>query len=344
MTRRSGFVRGKRTILVAVALLVFGGKVHGQESWDAIYLAGSKIGWVHTFVEKVKNRGKDYQRVRVDVEQRLKRGKDTAVTKLSYGTIETLDGQVLRLDTLTQAGTQSLRAHGDVIKGAMTLMLESGGQPQKLVIPWTSDVRGPYAAEQSMARTPMKENETRALKMFMPTLNKICDIELRSLRVEPVIMGDGTERPLLHVEQTTKVDDKPKPEFDIKLWVDSAGQVLKQEQDLLGGYVQYRTTEEAAKSPGGPMQFDLIKGTVIKVARKIPNPEQMRHVKYRITLDKGDPSQVIPNDSRQTLHTEIKSPSAILELKSQGAPGWAARFRRARPPISQTERPRHQRR
>lgn len=193
MTGRSGIASGNRMILAAVALLILSGNVHGEGSWDAIYLAGSKIGWVHTYVEKVKSRGKEYQRVRVDIEQSLKRGQDIAVTKLSYGTIETLDGQVLKLDTLTLAGTQKLRAHGDVIKGAMTLILDSGGQPQKLVIPWTSDVRGPYAAEQSMAKKPMKENEARRLKMFMPTLNKICDIELRSLRVEPVIMGDGSK-------------------------------------------------------------------------------------------------------------------------------------------------------
>jgi hypothetical protein len=318
MTRRSGIASGKRMIVAAVALLFSSGNVHGEGSWDAIYLAGSKIGWVHTYVEKVKSGGKDYQRVRVDIKQTFKRGQDIAETKLSYGTIEALDGQVLKLDTLTLAGKQNLRAHGDVIKGAMTLMLDSGGQPQKLVIPWSSDVRGPYAAEQSMAKKPMKENETRRLRMFMPTLNKICDIELRSLGVEAVIMGDGSSRPLLHVEQTTKVDDQPKPEFDIRLWVDSDGQVLKQEQDLLGGYVQYRTTEEAAKSPAGPIQFDLIQGTSIKVPRKIPNAEQTRQVKYRIALDKGDLSQTIPNDSRQTVRLEAKPGSAILEIKSHG--------------------------
>ena len=80
-----------------------------------------------------------------------------------------------------------------------------------MVIPWSPDVRGPYAAEQSMARNPMKEHETRSLKMFMPTLNKICDIELQALTVEPTVMGDGTKRPLLHVEQKTSVDGKPSP-------------------------------------------------------------------------------------------------------------------------------------
>lgn len=38
--------------------------VHGQESWDATYVGGSKIGYTHTYVEKVKDpKGKDYLRV-----------------------------------------------------------------------------------------------------------------------------------------------------------------------------------------------------------------------------------------------------------------------------------------
>ena len=72
--------------------------------------ASAKIGYIHTFVEKVKNRGRDYLRVRIDMEQRVKRREDVSVTKFMYGTIETLDGQVLRLDTRTQAGgSQDLR-------------------------------------------------------------------------------------------------------------------------------------------------------------------------------------------------------------------------------------------
>src|SRR5262249_41244763 len=98
--------------------------VHAQESWDAVYLAGAKIGHVHTFVEKVQKRGRDYHRVRIDIEQRLKRRNDVAVIKLMYGTIETPDGQVLRLDTRTVAAGQDLRAHGDVINGEMKLILE----------------------------------------------------------------------------------------------------------------------------------------------------------------------------------------------------------------------------
>jgi hypothetical protein len=294
---------------------------HAQESWDAIYLGGAKIGYVHVYLERLKHKGHDYQRVRVDIEQKLKRGRDTTITRLSYGTIETLEGQVLKLDTLTWIGEQKLRAHGDVIGGKMKLQLDGSGQQQEQVIPWSPDVRGPYAAEQSMAAKPMKEHEARSLKMFMPTLNRICDIQLQARAIEPAILGDGTSRPLLRIEQTTMLDGKARPEYDIKLWADSQGQILKQEQDLLGGYVQYRTTKEAALSEGGPIQLDLITATLIKTPRRIPDPEKTRYVKYRITLKDGEPAQVFPNDFRQTLLPEANKNTAILEVKSVGPTG-----------------------
>jgi len=319
MTRRSRTAKLELMLTTVAALaFVFGQRASAQESWDAIYIGGGKTGWVHTFVNKVQERGRDYLNVRVDIEHRVKRGNDFSVTSLMYGTIETLDGQVLRLDTLTMAGDQKLRAHGDVIRGEMKLVLEGTGERQELRIPWGRDVRGPYAPEQSMAKKPMTEHETRTLKMFMPELNKICEITLESRAVEPVVLGDGTKKPLLRVEQKTKVDGKPRPEFDATLWADSGGQLLKTEQDIFGGVVMYRTTEEAAKSPGGPIQFDLIKNTRIKVARAIPQPDRARVVKYKLTLKEGNPAEAISADSRQSFQSGPDANTAILEVKRIG--------------------------
>ena len=102
------------------------------------------------------------------------------------------------------------------------------------------------------------------------------------------------------------------------MWVDSAGQVLKDEQDIFGGIVMYRTTKEAAMSPGGPIQFDLIKSTVIKVARDLPDPEQTRQVKYRITFKSGDPTQTIPTDSRQSVQLTSRANEASSDAKTTG--------------------------
>jgi transglutaminase-like putative cysteine protease len=319
MTRTSSSVTRLLVLTIAAMLgLGLAERASAQESWDATYLQGSKTGWIHTFVKKVQDRGRDYLNVRVDIEQRLKRGDDISVIKMMYGTIETLDGQVLKLDTLTLAGDQKLRAHGDVIRGVMNLVLEGTGERQELKIRWGPDVRGPYAAEQSMARQPMTEHETRTLKMFMPELNKICEITLQARGLEPVALGDGTKKPLLRIEQKTKVDGKPRSEFDATLWADPGGQVLKSEQDVFGGVVTYRTTEEAAKSPGGPIQFDMIKNTFIKVARAIPDSQSAKAVKYQLTLKDGNAAEVIAADSRQTLQPGSSGNTAILEVRRTG--------------------------
>ena len=306
-----------RSVPVALVLLWCCG-ASAQESWDAIYLGGAKTGFVHIWVEKVQDKARDYRRVRMDIEMQVKRREDESVIRLMYGTIETPGGQVLRLDTRTQAGGQDLRVHGDVVNGRMKLILEGGGEPQTQTIPWGPEVRGPYAPEQSMARKPMKEKEKRTLKMYIPELNKVCTVELQARTVEPVLLGDGTTRKLLRVDQTTSVDGKPRPEYDSRVWTDEAGQVLKSEQDVLGGVVMYRTTKEAATSPGGLIQFDLVLGTVIKVAHKIPNPEQTRHVKYRIALNGSEVAGLFPTDARQSIQVEGSNTAAILEVKRMG--------------------------
>ena len=319
MTRRSCFVILMRIIVPAILGVVTGGPALGQESWDAHYVGGSKIGYTHTFVERVKDKGngKEYLRVRLDIALKFKRDKDVSVMKMQYGTIETLSGEVLRLDTRTLVGEDNdLRAHGDVIRGEMVLKFEGNGERQSLKIPWGPDIRGPYAAEQSMARTPMKEHEVRHLKMFIPDLNRVAEITLTSKAVETVIMGDGSKRPLLRIEQTTQLDGKLRPEFNNIMWADTGGQVLKAEQEALGKFITYRTTKEAALAPSGPVQFDLITGTVIKTARPIPNAEQTRQVKYRLTFDGGDIAQAIPTDPRQTVQIENNPHSAILTIKS----------------------------
>ncbi len=284
----------------------------GQESWDAVYMGNAKIGWVHTFVEKVSDRGRPLLRVRIDMEQTTKRGNDFAVAKVMYGTIETLEGRVLRLDTLTSvsAGTR-IQAHGDVIDGKMDLKLETPGGKQVVTIPWGPEVRGPYAAEQSMARKPMKPGETRKLRTFIPDLNKICDLTLVAHKVEPTVLGDGSSRALLKVEHQFELDGVRKPEFELTSWSDEAGQILKSEQDLMGGIITYRTTKEAAKSPAGPIQFDLIRNTLIKV-RDIQNPEQTRRVTYRLKLKNGDLARVFPNDARQKLDLSDKITGTLV--------------------------------
>lgn len=313
--------RVRRRFLAVCVSLAFAAVVPAamaEDAWDAVFLAGSKIGYIHTFVEQVKDKDRPLNRVRVDTVLSFRRGDDSVVQKMMYGTIETLDGEVLRLDTRTLTSDNEIRVYGDAVDGRMTLILEGTNQRQEQVIPWGPEVRGPYAAEQSMAKKPMTEGESRTLKMYIPDLNRVVDVELKAGATADVLLGDGAERPLRKVEQVASLDGKVRPELGTTLWVDTAGQVLKQDVDLLGGMTTYRTTEAGAKAPGGKVKYDQIRNTIVKSERDIPNPYQTTFIKYKITLKGEDPAHVFPNDRRQTVTPDGDGRSATMVVQTMG--------------------------
>ena len=159
--RRIGIASLGRLGMVALALLGVTATaspwaVADTESWDAVFLGASRVGYMHIRVIPVEEGTRKLQRVLVDYVLEFRRGNDKSVVQVEYGTIETPDGQVLRLDTRTLASKQILRVHGDVLNGKMLLKIDNGDQKQELSIPWSTDTFGPYGAELSLSRNPIK--------------------------------------------------------------------------------------------------------------------------------------------------------------------------------------------
>jgi len=320
--RRKRRVAGLGPFVLGLTLALSGvwaSAASAQESWDAVYLSGAKIGYIHTFIEPLKDRGRDLLRVRVDTALTFKRLNDSITMELRYGTIETPQGEVLRIDTRTLASDKEQRVYGDAHDDKITLTLEGGGQAQQVTIPWSSEVRGPYAVEQSLSREPMKVGQTRKLKMYIPDLNKVCDITIAAKGMEDVQLGgEATKRSLMRVEQKTSLEGKPRPEFDLVFWVDPGGQVLKSVSEAMGGMVTYRTTKEAATSKEGAGKLDLITTSIIKVTHKIPSAETRRNISYRVRVKDDDLTSLIPNDRRQTLRPGGDRASGTLVVKTAG--------------------------
>ena len=70
-------------------LLLASSPARAQDAWDAVFLKGNKIGYVHTFIEKVSEKGGELYRVRQDQVFTFRRLEDTVTMKMMYGTIET---------------------------------------------------------------------------------------------------------------------------------------------------------------------------------------------------------------------------------------------------------------
>ena len=303
-----------------------------EESWSTVHIAGAKVGSIHTTLEPFKDQGRDRVRVMVDLSLSFQRLGAVVTIRMRQATVETRDGSVQSVDTRTLAGGPALHIVGTLKNGRMTLTIDGPGQHQQQTLDWGPEVRGPYAVEQSLAREPIKPGEKRDLKMFLTDLNKVGDITLTAKASEEVPLARGAKRSLLRVEQTTRIDGKPRSEFDMTLWVDPKGEVQKTSSDNLGGMVTYRTTKKDALAPApagraGVAPFDQIASSIVKVSPPIARPSASRLATYRISLKDDDPAQVVPADRRQSLKPGGAKNTMILDVKTAGpdagAPGPA---------------------
>ena len=300
-----------------------GAAAMGQESWDVIHVRNQRIGKLHVVVEPINDKaGHKLQRVRVDWDLKFKRGEDTAQITQRWGTIEELDGQILRLDVRTKAAESAdsvIRTFGDVKDGVMKLAVVGGGNSQTLDIPWGDDVRGPYGAEMSLSRKKIHAGETRRVKTFIPDFNRICLTKLVAVKPEAIELGPKNEkRKLMRVEQTvTELDGKPHPEMTATMWVDESGQILRTHSEMLGGTDFYRTTQAGAENEDGVARLDLLAASIVK-CRNIPQSQTTRSVLYRVTTSSEELEALFPDDRRQNNLARANKTTVTLAVKSAG--------------------------
>lgn len=289
------------------------------ESWDAIFIGGKRVGAVHTRVTPLEEQSKKYLRVEVTTNLSFKRLNDNVTMRQRFGTIETPEGEVLRLDTRTNSGGSEIRTFGDLDNdGNLVLTMEGSGQKKTEKVAWNKEIRGPYAVEQSLARKLIKPGEERSLKSYVPDLNKVITIRLMARSVEPVELGGGVKRDLLKVDsQVTAPDNRRIPELDTTYWVDDAGQILKTFTDAFGGYITYRTTRESAEAPIVSERLDLLANSIIKTATPIKASETVRQAKYALKSNDLALKEILPDDIRQKLAADETGKAGSLEVVTQ---------------------------
>ena len=290
-----------------------------RDAWDAVFIDGQKVGHIHYSVTPVTAAdGRELVRVQVESTLNLKRLDDTVVISTRYGTIETVDGQVLRLDSRSLVGPNETRIFGDAKDEVMPLTLVAGGQRRQLNVPWPEDVRGPYGPEMSLTRMPMAPGQTREVKTFIPDLNQVGLTSLTAREPEEVELGGDAKVRLMPVDSEVRgPDGKPLPGMDATFWVDSGGQILKSRTDAFKGIVTYRTTEQGALAPGRG-SFDIVKASIVPVGRRLTNPEATRAASYRVDYTgEGTAAEVFPSDARQQVRGGSDG-APILEVRSVG--------------------------
>ena len=80
----------------------------------------------------------------------------------------------------------------------------------------------PTRLSRAWRKSPWKRVKIVKLKMYIPDLNRVVDIELKAGPITDIALGDGSKRPLRKVEQLATLDGQSRPELSSVLWVDSA--------------------------------------------------------------------------------------------------------------------------
>ncbi len=294
------------------------GRTESRESWDAVFIAGRKAGSIHVNVEPLTaSNGRALQRVVIEWRLAFERLGDKVEIERRFGTIETPEGQILRLDSRTSVGPTEIKLFGDARGNRLPLTLEAGGQRQELVLDWGADVRGPFGPELSMGRSPLMPGETRKIKTFVPDLNVVGTTTLKATELVDVQLGGDATMRLLRVEsEVLGTDGKPLPGMDTTYFVDASGQILKSETDSFGGLITYRTTRSGALEParGG---FPIVESLIVPSTRPINNPETVRSAVYRLRFKDANLDEILPTDSRQTLEKQTNG-TWELSVKTTG--------------------------
>ena len=306
--------------LILLPLLLLPAAASAQESWDVIMVQGKRIGSINVKVVPLKDRqGRALARVLVTWDLNFKRGTDAARVQQEWGTIETPDGAILKLEVRTKSGETVTTTAGEVVGSVMKLRVEGGAQVQQQDIPWSSDIRGPYGAELSLSRKKLEPGQTRTVKTFLPDLNKVCLTKLVAGPMEEVELGgNGEKRPLLRVEQSVaELDGTERTEMSSTLWVDASGQILKSHSAMLGGTDFYRTTAAGAAMGADRANFDLLAASIVPTKR-INTPDKTRSVVYKVTMQGKEPAKVFPSDARQTVTPGGSKDEVSVAVRSLG--------------------------
>lgn len=271
----------------------------GETYWEAYYLRGAKIGYGRTNVRTIDRAGQSLVQTESDNTLKLNRYGHSIEQQVKLATLETPDGQLLEFHTEVSFGPTPVTFSGHVLGDTMVVQTSTQGKTQESTIPWAPEIRGFRGAEQSLAAKSLAPGEKRSLRMLIPLVNQVADVELAAADYETTKLLDKDAR-LLRIETSARLPDGNV--MGETLWSDERGAVLKRR---ISGIDQesFCTTEGIAKAdaPGGEPTFDVGIATIVPIAPPLEHAHQAQEIRYRVELPTGHPMTTFATGPTQSL-------------------------------------------
>jgi transglutaminase-like putative cysteine protease len=288
--------------------------------WDAAYLEGVRAGFVHTYVHEFEKDGVKLLRATMELRLTVKRSGEVIQLGMDTGTYETRDGKVVGTFLKHFLGkSKTLEITGIVEGGMLRLTLDKAKTLKP--VPWNAEVTGLARQQRLLQERDVKPGDTVAFLSFEPSINLVVKTTVRAKDFEEVELFAGKQKKrLLRVEsRTEKIQNVQLP--TLVSWLGDDLMPVRSEAEIppFGKVVLYRTTKATALSPSSAAKLtDIGTSHYVKLARRVPNPYDVRRALYRITVrDEDDPAAVFSRDQRQQVR---KIQGKTIELEVDAAP------------------------
>ncbi|MCU0712453.1 MAG: transglutaminase-like domain-containing protein [Pirellula sp.] len=291
-------------------------------TWEVTYRANIPVGY--TSKKSVSSNRGGESVINTDfrsVSRYAKDGKEQR-RELVISLIERPNGELISLTSRSQTGTddQTFIVRVDGTRALLELTINKAKQQKE--VEWDNTVRGPFAIEQSMMRKPMKDSESRLVKLLDPFSGRILEARLdaQSKYKSPIMLGKAK---LLRETKVTTRDGESLSEST--LWSDEDGVILKSYIPF-GDLRNFQVDDETYKEVESV--FDLMFAEnqsvelVIKPGKReafinaIDNEDQ---ITYRFQQQKTDPYKNLSNrcNQRKKSLDAFTSEITVFRLKNR---------------------------
>lgn len=272
-----------------------------QETWDIVFFQGAKVGYGMMSVSRIREGERELLRIDGLQHLSLKRFGQANEQEIKLTSIETLTGEVVRFEAQTAVGPSPISVRGEVRGGELVIDSTTEGRTTNRKMPWKKGVGGFFALELSLLRKPLQPGEKRKIEMLAPPLLnqvELATLDLTARELGPTKLLGGTFQ-LLKVDSVATLPGNVK--LDSVMWVDRQGNSLKSVVPAVRQET-FRTTKDIALGESTDNHVDLGFDTMVRVeGRSIPRPHDTKRVKYRVTLNDGDPASIFSSGSTQTV-------------------------------------------
>ena len=287
---------------------------HPQEHWYSLTLMNTKIGYMHTSIERTEDQGEQVARNKTDIVMNFKAlGTDVTVeiTRVEYTGPDLMPRHFL--STSNESGLKQIE--GRIVDGIAHVKTTLNGETTASEIPVPADTVSEYTGVASLlTQKGLKTGDKQTFHMFVFDLLKPVKTDIEVLG-EETLTYQSEEKQVYVLKQTMDMMNG----ITAKLWIDPDGVNYRTEVPLMG-LSMVTTKTDKATALEGTEEVDVVLKTRILPAGRFPIPKAER-LDAEVKLPTGNIAEVVMSTPRQKLEAttahagklSIQIPSIVAE-------------------------------